>query len=249
MVRRIERPLAVYLTWIVLHFPISANQVTFISIIAGIVGGILIASGGPVVFLMGVLLFHLWYLLDHVDGQVARFKNQASLSGVYFDYISHYIVHTAFFLGVGFQAFFSSQSFFYLFFALAAAFGSIGVGIFYDTRYKAMFHQLTKSKQATWIGYEDPLKKLEQEQQINHMPLKKIFILLYKSTEIHVALNIVTVIALINLKWHTFLGVPWAYWLTLFYGAAFPILFILRIYRHITGRRIEGDFGQYFRVD
>ena len=40
-------------------------------------------------FVAGVALAHLSFWLDHVDGQVARWRGTASLDGVYFDYMMH----------------------------------------------------------------------------------------------------------------------------------------------------------------
>ena len=248
MVRKIERPLALYFTWLFLHTPLTANQVTVLSIGVGMLGGICLFSSQAFLFLLGVFFFHAWYLLDHVDGQIARYRRSESLSGVYLDYLSHYIVHTAFFLGVGLQAYFLNFNLIFLFLAVSSAIGSVLLGVFYDTRYKAMFHKLDKSKAVEWIGYRDPLEKLEAKKH-EKIPLhKQVFSLLYKTTEIHVALNIVTVIALLNLKWSHLLWMPWSLWLSLYYGLLFPALFVLRCYEHIQNRRIEAEFDSLFRT-
>ena len=81
------------------------------------------------------------------------------------------------------------------------------------------------------------------------MPLERIFQLLYKSIEIHVAMSLVLLITFINLIWPTLFGIPWAYWLTLYYGVIFPLIFIFRTLKHISERKIEDDFGRYFRVE
>jgi len=250
MVRKIERPLALYFTWAFLHTPLSANHITLISIGCGLVGGLFFTCPASSSLLIGVILFHAWYLLDHVDGQVARYRNQSSLSGVYLDYLSHYIVHAAFFFGIGFQAFFLSDAPLFLLLAVLAGAGSMLLGIFYDARYKAFFAQLEKNKKAEWIGYREPLEKLEnvkgKKQVMNTQ--ERIFSLLYKSCEIHVALNIVSLVAVFNLFWQNFLFMPWSYWLTLYYGIVFPLLFILRTYRHISQKKIEADFDSFFKT-
>ena len=47
---------------------------------------------------LGVALAHLAFWLDHVDGQVARWRGTASLDGVYLDYLMHHAAN----LGLGF---------------------------------------------------------------------------------------------------------------------------------------------------
>ena len=154
---------------------------------------------------------------------------------------------TAFFLGLGLQAYFLSTNITFLFLALLGGVGSVLLGVFYDTRYKAMLHKLDKVKKAEWVGYQDPLEKLKvvREKKINWA--KQLFSLLYKTTEIHVALNIVSVIALLNLKWTHFLFMPWSYWIAFYYGILFPVIFILRSYDHIHHRKIETEFQTLFK--
>ena len=57
-----------------------------------------IATGTRAGFVAGVALAHLAFWLDHVDGQVARWRGTASLDGVYFDYLMHHAAN----LGLGF---------------------------------------------------------------------------------------------------------------------------------------------------
>ena len=54
----------------------------------------------------GVALAHLAFWLDHVDGQVARWRGTASLDGVYFDYLMHHAANLTlgFALGYGLAA-------------------------------------------------------------------------------------------------------------------------------------------------
>ena len=54
-------------------------------------------------FVAGVALAHLAFWLDHVDGQVARWRGTVSLDGVYLDYLMHHAANLAlgFALGYG----------------------------------------------------------------------------------------------------------------------------------------------------
>ena len=46
-------------------------------------------------FVVGVALAHLAFWLDHVDGQVARWRGTASLDGIYLDYLMHHAANLA----------------------------------------------------------------------------------------------------------------------------------------------------------
>ena len=80
---------SVYITKILLYTPITANQVTFVMLVFGIVGSIFLFNG---FFITGLLLLHLAVLLDNVDGEIARYKNEKSMMGKYLDGVYHVIV-------------------------------------------------------------------------------------------------------------------------------------------------------------
>mgnify|MGYP003324222091 FL=1 len=70
------------------------------------------------------IVFFLVYLLDHCDGEVARAKSQASKFGEYFDTFSDWISHAAFFIGLGYGTYTTSNNHFWFWMGLAAAFGA-----------------------------------------------------------------------------------------------------------------------------
>ena len=81
--------ISIYITKILLYTPITANQVTFLMLVLGIAGSIFLFNG---FFIAGLLLLHLAVVLDNVDGEIARFKNQRSMMGKYLDGIYHVTV-------------------------------------------------------------------------------------------------------------------------------------------------------------
>src|SRR5437867_6805094 len=82
LARRFARPAALYVTWLVCRWPISANVVTGVTLIVGWAAAAFLATPG--FFVPGVATLWIWYLLDHVDGQVARLRQSQSVTGVYF---------------------------------------------------------------------------------------------------------------------------------------------------------------------
>lgn len=90
LARRVGRPSAVYGTWLAIRWGLTAHQVTTAALAAQLAGAAAIATGTRAGFIAGVTLGMLAYWLDHVDGQVARWRGTASLGGVYFDYLMHH---------------------------------------------------------------------------------------------------------------------------------------------------------------
>ena len=84
------------------RLPITANQVTAVSLVVGLAGNWYIAEGGFHSILIGSLLFFLCYILDNCDGEVARLKNQTSEFGDKFDTFVDWLVNATFFVALGF---------------------------------------------------------------------------------------------------------------------------------------------------
>ena len=142
LARRVARPAAVYGTWAAVRLGLSAHQVTLGATLAGLGSALAIASGDRLGFVFGVLLAHLAFWLDHVDGQVARWRGTAGLDGVYLDYLMHHAQALAlgFGLGYGLAARTGDPAWSAAGFAIAAGWGFLGLQN--DCRYKAFFQRL-----------------------------------------------------------------------------------------------------------
>ena len=68
---------------------ITPNQITMLSILIGLYSFYYFFQGGAKNDLIGILLYQLSFLLDCVDGDLARLRgnNKVKLSGMYFDYL------------------------------------------------------------------------------------------------------------------------------------------------------------------
>lgn len=93
MPQNINRLLSRPLTRLLLKSSLSANQVTFLSLVAGLAAGPFFSQQEYVLNAAGALLFQLYYLLDNCDGEIARFKNQQSFLGGWFDITTDAVVH------------------------------------------------------------------------------------------------------------------------------------------------------------
>ncbi|MEZ0228223.1 MAG: CDP-alcohol phosphatidyltransferase family protein, partial [Planctomycetota bacterium] len=89
------RPVAWGLVKLALPTPLSANGMTFLSILCGLAAsGMLLAPDRRVV-IAGSLLMVLYGVLDCADGQLARARGTASRIGRILDGVSDYVVGAA----------------------------------------------------------------------------------------------------------------------------------------------------------
>ncbi len=82
--------ISVYITKLLIHTPITANQVTLINVFLGILGPVFLFNG---FFITGLLLIHLTVVLDSVDGEIASYRKKYSMLGTYIDAVYHTIVN------------------------------------------------------------------------------------------------------------------------------------------------------------
>ncbi len=90
----IFRKISIYVTILFIRLNITPNQATFLSLLAclGSLYFLLFHSAGMLI--IAALLIFTYYILDHVDGELARYYIQTgrmkpSLSGHYFDVLVH----------------------------------------------------------------------------------------------------------------------------------------------------------------
>ena len=97
--RYFYRKITIYVTWLCIKLGISSNAATLIS------GFVLFAAaacyvlprqwGGGWVWLIGAMLVQLYFVLDHVDGELARYESvhlgrtDAGMSGLFYDTCCH----------------------------------------------------------------------------------------------------------------------------------------------------------------
>ncbi|MEU9760375.1 CDP-alcohol phosphatidyltransferase family protein [Streptomyces sp. NPDC047985] len=83
---------------------ITPNQLTYVMTVAGVLAAPALLVPGIPGALLGVLMVQLYLLLDCVDGEVARWKKQFSLGGVYLDRVGAYLCDAAVLVGFGLRA-------------------------------------------------------------------------------------------------------------------------------------------------
>ncbi len=95
------RHLSVHVTPALAKLPVRASQITAVSLLAGLAGGLCMMQGDRTLGIIGGVLLVICYVLDNCDGEIARLKNQTSRLGMHFDTFVDAVVHTFFFAALG----------------------------------------------------------------------------------------------------------------------------------------------------
>lgn len=235
MARYLVRDIALPLTWLFLHTSISANGVTLISLIVGLIGCAIFAFGTRWAFLLGVCFLQLWYLLDHVDGQIARYRKQETITGIFFDYISHHLIHMGVFMGISWGVFAYKANILYIFLGILSAISALVLNLIYDSQYKAFFHFAEKNKYIVFfstIGQSQP-----------HSKFKATFSWMHKLCEIHVLMNMLTVLAI----WQFLSKVYWWDKIIIFYSVLITLVAVTKLSYFILKNKPDENF--YKRIN
>jgi len=142
MARRVARPSAIFGTWLAVRLGLSAHQVTAGAMAASLISASAIASGSRAGFIAGVFFAHLAFWLDHVDGQVARWRGTASLDGVFLDYLMHHAAAMTLGFGLGYGLATRTGDIRWAAAGFAVAVGWTFLGLHNDCRCKAFFQRL-----------------------------------------------------------------------------------------------------------
>jgi phosphatidylglycerophosphate synthase len=242
---RVARPMAVYGSWVAVRLGLSAHQVTLAALAASLGGALAIGTGSRAGFMLGVALAHLGFWLDHVDGQVARWRGTACLDGVYLDYVMHHVASFALGFALGFGLASRSGQPAWALAGLAIAGGWALLSLHNDCRYKAFFQRL-KSSGGTFLVAGGSGNRPSPPASWPKHGIGLLSWPLYKLCEPHVVLIMITGLAVLA-------GVRPSHWLAGWRSGALvmavlaPLLSAARIARSVTRGSAEAEFSRWFR--
>lgn len=244
MVRHILRDAALPVTWLLLHTRVTADQITVLSLVIGAGGIALFAFPSSGAFLLGALLLQLWYYLDHVDGQIARYRKTSSLTGRFFDFVAHHLIHGAVFFGLGVFCYQSAgKAVFPLIWGWVTSTAVMMLNLAHDAKYKTFFEAILAGKR--WEVVAPGAAEEPKCGEGRACLVRRAVSVLHKSSEIHVLMNVLTVSAVVPivLHWSIDLRVP-VFW---YYGIVVPFLAAGKIAHWIIARKIDADFKARLR--
>lgn len=245
MARRVARPVALRVTWVVLPWGLSAHAVTASALLVACCAAAAFAWGGTAGWLIGAALLQLWYLLDHVDGQLARWHGTASLDGVALDYLMHHVVTLIIPLGIGYGLFSATWQPGWLLSGLCWGVGLLVLGLLHDVRYKA-FVQRLKLVRGRLEVLGGGAARPQPQPPIPTPWRSRLVWLARKLCEPHVVMNLLTVAAAAQcMLGDTALVVAQAY--TLMMAVLAPALAVAVLLRSLRGEAAEQEFALWYR--
>lgn len=197
MARHVSRPLALRITQVVAPWGIGANAVTLCALLCALAGAAAFAAGNIWTWVIGAALLQIWYLLDHVDGQLARLRKTESLDGVALDYLMHHGVNFAVPLGIGHGLFVAAQEPGWLWVGALWSAALLARNLAHDVRYKA-FAQRWKRVEGELVltggagGRPEPATSPPRNWRLAPW-------LVAKACEMHVVMNLLALVALAEL--------------------------------------------------
>ena len=247
LARRVARPTAIFGTWLAVRLGLSAHQVTLAALGASLLSALGFGSGSRAGFLAGVLLAHLAFWLDRVDGQVARWRGTAGLDGVYLDYLMHHVASLTLGYGLGFGLAVRTGDARWALAGFAIALGWAVLSLHNDCRYKAFFQRLKRETGTYRVecgGGGRPSPPSPWPRRGRGMLTWPM----YKACEPHVVLLALTALAAVA-------AIAPTPWLTLWRGGVLgmavlaPALAFGRAARSVARGGVESEFLRWFTLD
>jgi phosphatidylglycerophosphate synthase len=102
--RLLLRRWSLRVTALLIRTPVTANQLTGLMIVVGLLAALPASRPGLASAVLALVLVLVYFMLDLCDGEVARWRAQTSITGVYLDRAGHYLVEAALLAAYGFRA-------------------------------------------------------------------------------------------------------------------------------------------------
>lgn len=96
----VHRRHSIYVTWLLLRAGVPLWSVSLTMMAFGVLGAVLIALAAPAWNVLGFVLLYGAFLLDKVDGEMARYRRIESVHGILLDRFHHRLVEPWLFLAV-----------------------------------------------------------------------------------------------------------------------------------------------------
>ena len=244
MARRVTRPMALSVTRFALPLGVTAHAATFTAWAVGLAAAVAFGFGGVVGWLVGAAALELWYLLDHVDGQLARYHRTESLDGAALDYLMHHSLNLLVPFGIGWGMADGGRGWILL--GLGLGMGLLMLGLMNDVRYKTFIKRLKRLHGELRVvggGGGRPEPQAAPPKDIVH----RLAWLVRKACEGHVVMNTLAVLALVQLVLADHLLILGRVYLAIMAPAAM-LLAAWTIVRTLRRQEAEDEFAAWFRL-
>ncbi len=99
--RYFNRPVGRFLSKVLIHTPVTPNQISIVATLLGLAAAVLFAAGTRTSAIWGAVLLQVSAIVDCVDGDVARVVFKESPLGKWLDIVGDQLVHIGVFVAIG----------------------------------------------------------------------------------------------------------------------------------------------------
>ncbi|MCH2301239.1 MAG: CDP-alcohol phosphatidyltransferase family protein, partial [SAR324 cluster bacterium] len=158
--------------------PITPNQITFLSLVLGLLSAGFYVSGKPDALVLGAVFLYGKVILDNVDGNLARARGASSRFGRFLDSLADFLVTVLVYIGATFYLVQENGDIglWYLgFFALLFGFIQSTYFVFYLVSYTSSLGSYEKNRVDETITRKDEAEAEENESLVWSLKLQKLF--------------------------------------------------------------------------
>ena len=231
------------MTYLALRLGLTANQVTVLQTIAGLAGAVCLAFPTTAMTIAGIALLQFGFVLDNVDGEVARFRKQVSVTGKFLDTVGHELVIPSMYFALGVMTYFRLGHFESVVAGFCWGLFSLRLDI------STMYHeaaQLIETKLDQSYEYYAAIKFPEEKNLYRRKNEESAVRMLYALFAYPATMNIISVVCTVDLLLGPFSimgrGASLTYLMLLAYGMLLPIRRTLTIRRLAVGREVERKY-------
>ena len=221
-----------YVVFLSLKWGLTPDQVTFLSMLAGWTAAVLFAFPSRAMVLAAALALEAYYVLDSVDGQLARITGKCSKTGAFYDILLNSLVHPLVFICIGVGQYRITGQAVCLLYGALAAISYVWLGLMWNVRAHVLWEAgLTeRGLNAKERGESRATKNLS-------LP-RKIFAALHKLCTYPTLMNLVTLTAVwvwATGKWESFR------YLLIFYSGVIPFVSLAKIAKVVLALELDQE--------
>lgn len=239
-------PISIRITRILLHTPVTADQITAFFMLIGLFSCLLFGFGNIYLNLIGILLWHVMNVFDCVDGEIARYRKVSSLTARHWDYMIHFIVQPLMFMGMSFGAYKFYGQIYYLFWGFLAA---IFVSVFDLVDWYGPY--IVYGKMHTVVKVPDN-KKRETRQPLHHERKKRVISRLFYMTKYFFhhpnTAAFLTLLCFMDLMINYYFQISLLYYSIILFGIAYPLLSLFILILQIINKSIDAQYRDLINI-
>lgn len=241
---KLLRNISIYFTKFFLTLNVKANQVTMLMIITGLIGVFFLALHKLLFILIGTLIINFSFLLDCVDGEIARYRKEHDMVGSHLDQIYHHLMPRFMYFGIALSVFFATNKIIVIIFGFLAAIFSTSI-IFNTLAWELVRVALVEKKHNVKLGKKDKksANKIEMGEIVGKArPLNDFlrkFKAVWSSPYDQLILLFLVILEIVNYKMGLIQPYSILYWYIIFYGILFSLIQIISFVVNIKSKTIE----------